>query len=581
MTNNNAVGSRILLEFFFALLLAAFGLAACGSGGGGSNTTDTSTTTTPSTPTAPQIPTSIEEVAAAWAATPYRSGTITYYCDCGTGAEGDCVAGADTNAGTASSPKQTIASAITTLNAASNNDTVALCKGGAFNATAGFSITRSNCTAGTTCVDLREYTPTMFTGTAKPIINNATGGDRTLFSINGNRGGVRFLNLKLAGDNGALGNRNNGLFFYNGAHDVTMGNLDVDNFDLAVYNAGGNTGVQTTTNIKLTGNRFTNNRTFGFLGAGVSADISYNYWDGSGSSTVFDHAIYLAGAVPVSNMQVVGNYVHGQYGPTCLGAPIVAHLAVDGLLVSNNVVEIAAVASTGGCWGMAFNNLTGAPEAVYHRNATFSGNTVINGGNAGLTITSCPDCIIENNLIILNWPYAYALNGIKIPSQAARAVDDVNTRNKIRNNTVWFGPNAVNGGNGIIVGTEGTGHIIANNTVYYSASSGGLNGVNCFDYPLALADYAFINNNHCYSAAAYEWVNGRDTLASWQSYATAYGFDSASIAGVDPMFTTAGTDFTPATGSPLINAGNALHGSTLDITGKTRPALPAIGAFEP
>jgi len=145
MMNNNAAVSRVLPGVFLAVLLAVTGLSSCGGGGGGSDTTDTTPTTTPTTPTAPSIPMSIE-AAAAWASTPYRSGTITYYCDCGTGAEGDCVAGADTNAGTASSPKQTIASAITTLNAASSNDTVALCKGGPFNAAAGLSITRSNFT---------------------------------------------------------------------------------------------------------------------------------------------------------------------------------------------------------------------------------------------------------------------------------------------------------------------------------------------------------------------------------------------------------------------------------------------------
>jgi len=576
MSNNNTAVSRYLPGVLFAVLFAVAGLAACGGGGGGGSAT------TPA-PTSP-MPATIESVAAAWAAEPMRAGTVHYFCDCGTGASGSCVAGNNTNAGTsAAAPQQTLAIAVSTLNSMPSGDTVALCKGGAFNALNGFNITRSTCAAGTTCVDLREYSPTTFVGTAKPIINNAVGADVTLFTFNGNRGGVRFLNLKMVGDNGALGNRNRGFFFYNGAHDVTLGNLDMDDFDVGLYNAGGNTGFVTTTNIKLTGNRFTNIRTFGFLGAGVNADISYNYWDGSGSSTVLDHAIYLAGAVPVTNIQVVGNYVRGQYGPTCLGVPVVAHVAVDGLLVSNNVVEIDAAAATGGCWGIAFNNMTNETAALYHRNARFSGNTVVNGGNAGLTITTCPDCIIENNLIIQNWPYAYELNGIKIPSRAARTVEaaDVNTRNLIRNNTIWFGPNATNGGNGIVVGTEGTGHIIVNNSVYYSASSAGLNGVNCFSYPLALADYAFINNNHCYSAAAYEWVDGRGTLAAWKTYATAYGFDSASIAGVGPMFTAAGTDFTPATGSPLINAGNALHGSTLDITGKTRPATPAIGAYEP
>ena len=47
MTKNNAVGSRVLQGVFFALLLAVFGLAGCGSGGGSTTTTNTSPTTLP------------------------------------------------------------------------------------------------------------------------------------------------------------------------------------------------------------------------------------------------------------------------------------------------------------------------------------------------------------------------------------------------------------------------------------------------------------------------------------------------------------------------------------------------------
>src|SRR4030067_277543 len=314
MSNNNTAVSRYLPGVLFAVLFAVAGLAACGGGGGGGSAT------TPA-PTSP-MPATVESVAAAWAAEPMRAGTVHYFCDCGTGASGSCVAGNNTNAGTsAAAPQQTLVSAVSTLNSMPSGDTVARCKGGAFNALNGFNITRSTCAAGTTCVDLREYSPTTFVGTAKPIINNAVGADVTLFTFNGNRGGVRFLNLKMVGDNGALGNRNRGFFFYNGAHDVTMGNLDMDDFDVGLYNAGGNTGFVTTTNIKLTGNRFTNIRTFGFLGAGVNADISYNYWDGSGSSTVLDHAIYLAGAVAVTKLQGRGHYARGANGTNRPGGP--------------------------------------------------------------------------------------------------------------------------------------------------------------------------------------------------------------------------------------------------------------------
>ena len=519
--------------------------------------------------------TSIANVASACAAEPMR-GTVYYYCDCGTGAESGCVAGSDTNTGTSpSAPRQTIANAAARFSSLAVNDTVALCKGGAFNSAGNLSIGSSRCGAGIACNDLREYTPTTFTGTAKPLINNAAGAVQ-LFTFSGNKGGVRLLNLKLQGDGGSSGNQ--GFFFYRGAHDVTMCNLDMDAFSVAVYNESGTATDTTTSNIKLSGSLITNSKAMAYLGGGVNEEISYNYWDGNGSSQAVDHTIYFSTVKEITNVRLIGNYIHGQYGTTCLGAPIVAHMAVDGLLVKDNVVDIAASATTGGCWGIAFNNFTNDTHAIYQRNAVFSGNTIKNGGNLALTVTGCPDCVIENNLIINELIEA---RGISVASGPVRSgiADDVNTRNIIRNNTIWYGPNASNGGTGIEVGTEGTGHIIANNTVTYSAASTGGNGFSCFSYPLALASYSFINNNHCYSAAPSAWEATRGfSLSVWK----ALGFDTVSIAG-DPMFKAAGSDFTPAIGSPLIATGSTTlnTSSATDITGKARSNPPTIGAFEP
>ena len=521
---------------------------------------------------------SIASVAAACAAEPMR-GNVFYYCDCGTGAEAGCVAGNDANAGTsASAPRRTIANAAARFSSLAVNDTVALCKGGAFDSAGDNTIGSNRCGAGVACNDLREYAPTIFAGTAKPIINNAPG-EIALFRFQGT-GGIRLLNLALKGGAATAGTTNQAFFLYRGAHDVTMCNLDMDAFDLTVYNESGGVGDAPTMNIKLTGSRITNSRVIAYLGGGINDDVSYNYWDGNGSSNVFDHTLYFASAKELQNMRIVGNYVRGQYGSTCLGAPIVAHMEVDGLLVKDNVVDIAASAITGGCWGIAFNNFTGATEPIYHRNAVFSGNTIKNGGNTALTVTGCPNCLIENNLIIHET--SMGASGIVVATGPARTApaDDVNTQNTIRNNTIWYGPNANQSGIGIVVGTEGTGHIIANNSVTYSGTSTGNNGpFNCYQYPLALASYAFINNNHCNSAANYNWEATRGSLAAWRTYSAASGFDTVSIT-LNPLFTAAGTNFTPSVGSPLIGAGSALYGSLFDMFGKARTNPPAIGAVE-
>ena len=218
MSTNHPAGSTALPGALFAFLFAFSGVAWCAS-------TETSTLT------------AIADVAAACAAEPMR-GAVYYYCDCGTGADANCSPGDDTNAGTsAAAPRRTIANAVARYNALTGTNTIAFCKGGAFDAkpTNWLSVANSSCAAGTTCNDFREYAPTTFknnaTPVAKPIINNATA-NVTTFAVTGNNGGIRFLNLALKGDSGALKNGNDAFFFYRGAHDVTMCNLDIDAFDL-------------------------------------------------------------------------------------------------------------------------------------------------------------------------------------------------------------------------------------------------------------------------------------------------------------------------------------------------------------
>jgi hypothetical protein len=172
-------------------------------------------------------------------------------------------------------------------------------------------------------------------------------------------------------------------------------------------------------------------------------------------------------------------------------------------------------------------------------------------------------------------------------------VDEVSSNISVINNTIYATSNTTSGYTGIDVGIEGTGYVIANNTVTMMASTNG-NGESCFSYGLAPSAYSFINNNHCYSAAStYAWEkNHGANLATWIAYANSNSkpFDSASIAGMDPLLsafdgTNFDTAFIPLAGSPLLDAGDLAHGSAQDISGKARPTHPAtnpaIGAREP
>jgi hypothetical protein len=517
-------------------------------------------------------------IIAAAACTPYPplTGTTYFYCDCGTGADADCInhIGNDSNTGTdIASPRRTIENAMTRFNSMAANETVALCKGGAFN-TPSINIGASRCSAGSACNDLRDYSAAGFGSTAKPIINFSGSNSTIIFS--GNKGGVRLLNISLKG----IGT-NSGFFIYDGAHDVTACNLDMDNFTLAFY-IESNTG-NIPNNITLTGSNITNSIALGYLGGGNNTVISYNNWEGNGSDTVFNHTLYFGSAYELTNTTVVGNYIHGQLGPKCKGAPVEGHGEFNGFLFKNNFISIDADKAVDTCWGIELDNLTGATSSLYWKNLVVSGNTVINGGNTGIIINGAPGLVLENNVVIENW--SGATYGISIPGIAARSQDLISTANVIRNNTVWFGPNAncTYGCTGILTNTEGTNHVVSNNTVSSAQTSGSLN---CFKHDLPLTSYAFINNNHCYSSSvSNKWEATRGTLAAWQEYSKSPGFDSVSITGADPLFTAAGTNFRPV-GGPLVGHGSndPRYMSERDITDTLRPvapAQPAIGAYEP
>ncbi len=525
-----------------------------------------------------------------WASTPVR-GTSYYYCDCGTGADAACKPGNNTNPGTDPLlPRRTIEDAITRLNSLTGTNTIALCKGGAFNlANPSGLYVNTTCATNTTCNDLREYTPTLFTSSAKPIINNLPGAVY-LFHIQNNVGGIRILNLKLQGISGS----SNEAIFINGGHDVKLGNLDLDSFDLPIYDAGG--GIAGNINNEITGSFITNSQVIGYLGGSNNTVVSYNYWDGNGSATMLYHTIYLGVHQATTNVKINGNYVHGQFGPTCKGTAIVGHGMIDGLSVSNNTVEIDAASASGGCYGIGFGS-GGYTVPNYFRNATFSGNILKNTGNIALDIGTCPNCVIQNNLIIQDWPYGYPTTGIQVgdpparPADPTRAADDLNTANTISNNTIWFGPTQSQGASGIQVINEGTGHIIANNTVTYSSPStvNTWGGVNCFNYPITTSGaYSAINYNHCYSAATpYNWEqHSTSSLSTWQ---TSSGFDSLSIPGI-PQFVNAASsglyDFHPSKTSPispLLGKGSTTYApaTSTDITTVTNWLNPpAIGAYE-
>ena len=494
--------------------------------------------------------------------------------------------------------------------------TAALCQGGSFTPPSPvpqyytYRIGNTGCTAGTICNELREY-PVGGTG-AKPIINNPAGpAQHYLFFVNSaNNGGMRLLNIRLQGVRTTSGGSdlNWGMLLYAAPHDWTFGNVTFDSFDLGLAAED----PATSNNITISGSTFNNIEAWGVLGSSNNLKINYNAFFGTGGNNAFNHAIYSGSGVPIDGIEIIGNYISGfsvgyvEQNTQCIGVMISGGGEESNVVIRGNTMVQDRAKVFGGCYGIAWGNHGYNVGGKLH-NVEISDNVIVNGGNVGIGLQNCSTgCVIKNNVIYSDIP---SDKGIYAVMSAARTsvgtctpdspvagvtcVDEVSSNISVINNTIYATSNTTSGYTGIDVGIEGTGYVIANNTVTMMATTSG-NGESCFSYGLAPSAYSFINNNHCYSAAptyAWEKTHGAN-LASWIAYANlnSKSFDSASIAGMDPLLsafdgTNFATAFIPADGSPLLNAGDLAHGSTQDISGKARPTppatKPAIGAREP
>ena len=534
---------------------------------------------------------------------PLRStGTIYYFCDCQAGAEAGCVAGNDSSPGTSpAAPKRTWNAAISAFNAMNPGDTVALCKGGLWNvpaatdatgANCGYSphapaLRNSRCAAGasltdpanpSTC-DIRDYQAS-WGGSGRPVLYAYQSGPTHIITrdsgsaTGGSTNGVRIVNLELrgrnAGPNGGTYSDHYGIGFSTCNYDTDdswlICNNTFTNLRLGMYGDSKGSGM---TNLNVRGNRFVMLDLDAWLGTpGSHARFDANFFDNVGGfyhpvTGNQAHTIYLAGdgVAWAQDVRVVNNEFRRSGAGGTVGAcstpTLVGHEKYDGLLVENNIID-AGAGAVGGCWNIDFNNEVQAPFYTAYRSTIIRRNVIL-GSSVGITIGSSPGAIIENNVISLTATTPAWGVGIQSPYGAAKAGDDVASNVTIRNNTVHMsGPN---GGayTGILVGTEGTGHVIANNSIYMTATG----STTCFSTPLAAGAYAFVGNNACYGG----------------TWGTTY--DATPHSASNPLFTSPPTNFTPSAGSPLIGAGTAAHAPTTDFTLKMRPSPPSIGAYEP
>jgi hypothetical protein len=392
------------------------------------------------------------------------------------------------------------------------------------------------------------------------------------------------MNLDLHGTN-----NDTALFFWNETTNVDLCDLSMDGFNISVNMSGGDgptLGIPA--NIVLRGSRITNNSNIGYIAVCDNCAVEDNFFDNNGVATATTHAVYFASTIwtvngqPVihetNGMRLSRNEIHHS-AIQCNGSPVVVHGRHKNVVIEYNTVD--AVNATDGCWGPGVG-CGGYPYGCWFRNTIIRGNVIKNLGNVGTENDNCSDCLIENNLIVMNRSGSGINLGGKPPRAAGDAeysrsdgpLDDPTDRAKVHNNTIYFTSSAASG-EGVAV-SSGTGHFLQNNAIYFAVASSGPSGNRCYrtsgstSSALAAADY-----NVCLLPSGGQW-SGSMNLASWQS---STGLDSHSKM-TNPMFQNAPSDFTPASGSPLINAADATCSPSGDQCGKVRDSQPDIGAYE-
>jgi len=531
----------------------------------------------------------------ACASEPLRAtGTTHFVCDCGPGADAACQAGDDAlNDGLAAAkPWRSYQKARTSFRTMNAGDTIALCRGGSFDAAAGGKWPNGNCSPKSTC-DLRDYAPPWGDGSqARPLIVAGSTSDLHVFdfyAVPDVSAGYRFFNLELRGQ-GAAGVFGAG--FYNGqTTDVLLCNLVFDGFAMAV-SVNGASGPGRHARLVLRDSDIRHSTAEGFAGACSGCVIENNVFDSNGwggqrASIAVASEITngTPGALTVG-MRVRGNHVYnaGSSGGACAATAIVVSGRHQSLVLEDNWVEAPLTpAAMDTCAGISVSRPAVDPDAASFYGLIIRRNRLLHVAGAGIRVNACDHCTIENNLVVGNVYW-----GIVAPDALHRpGVDATHTATLVRNNTVYLGPSSP-GGVGIRVGGEGDGYVVTSNAIYY-AGTGVPDGWSCFDLRPPLSSYGAVDYNACWfpAAAGQRWELGTGGLATWQAVSGAArapfaAFDVHSLQQ-NPEFVDVAapaSGFAPGPTSPLAGAADPVNFAADDINKKTRDAAPDAGAFE-
>lgn len=504
---------------------------------------------------------------------PFASAADHHACDCGPAAAPSCQPGDDAASGdTPTSPWRTLTAARQAFGATLGpGDRVLLCRGGAFTADGGAWV-NGRCTAAAPCT-VGAYTPASG-DTADPVIESS---GFTAFDL-GNPGDARaergyvfeHLDLRCEGCETTGGV---GVLLFNDVDHVTLRDLSIGGFGVGVHVAGTNPCLSEdadcdgqSSDLTIERARVHGSSVIGFLGGADRTRILDSTFSENGTDSAFHHNLYLAGATgPTRDVEIRGNTLHRsswQGDARCQGASLAVHGSHSDLVITDNLVMEDPGGADPGCWGIAVDAAHSEDERI-HR-LTLARNTVIDMGEVGIGLSSCVDCVVENNVVAS--AQAFPTTGIQAPDRPLEAGDAEMSGLTVRNNSLWLAA----GGAGISLPDQVSGHVVVSNAIALGGAGP------CFEGAPDPTGYAAFSHNVC-GATDGAWFSGVGDLGDWQ----ATGLGAASQA-TDPGFSepSAGAWGSASGEGPMVDAGHPDRSAALDRDGARRGDVPDAGAAE-
>jgi hypothetical protein len=374
--------------------------------------------------------------------------------------------------------------------------------------------------------------------------------------------------------------------------DLEFCNLTIDGFLMGVSAGlnGNNTescGTAYGHRRHFRGNRIINNCLDGMGFESHNSDIDGNYFDNNGHDTCngyshilnpsggTTHTFYLMSSCNVKNLRFINNEIHRTsfyQGKSTQASIVMGGYGTTGHVIENNYFDASEPGSSAGAFfgGARSSSWIGEFGLVVRRNR------IKQWAGTAIGYDSTRNAVIEGNVIQI----VGDMNAAGMLQEAVIAVPQkseaglvTSTGITVRNNTIYVSAANGSGKGGIAVAmNSGASNLnVTGNAIYATSSLG-----SCFNVG-DKSQVAFMNNNLCYGATNWAYYNhGTNySLANWRSFA---GFDGASLTS-NPLFVSAPTNFTPATGSPLIGAASTAASCTVaGIANQSCTALSAIGS---